>query len=198
MILKGAGANGSGKTTLAREFMKLWEFTPFTDAKGKVLEYHAWPTSKQLLYRKFKTIVVLGDYRNVCGGMDAVSDKDRRLDLVKEYCDRKDTLVLYEGILVGVTWGAMGELSLRSKVPWVYWFMNTPYEECVRRVEARRKAKGNLTPFDGMRSLHPKIRSCESVARKAETAGHKVHWVDWKETPEYQVKHLLDVVKGMK
>lgn len=198
MILKGGGANGSGKTSVARAFMKLWKFAPVTNARGKPLEYVAHVTnSKQALAKLFNKVVVLGDYRSVCGGMDGVQDKDLRLSLVERYCSAKEkrTLVLYEGVLTGVTYGAMGELSDRSPVKWVYWFPDTPYEECVRRVVARREAKGNVTPFDGKKSLFPKIRACQSVARRAVAAGHEVIWLDHTKSAESQVKVLVRFVE---
>lgn len=192
MIVKIGGTNGSGKTTLVREIMKRWRFYPGVLIKNaKPVEYWADVKVRDPLSEWFKRIVVLGDYRNVCGGMDAIGDNELRLSLVEQYLKKKDTLVFYEGVLTGVTYGAMGEMSDRPKgVPWLYTFMNTPYEVCVERVVARRKAKGNLTPFDGMKSLHPKIRACQSVATKAEAAGHAVHWVEVGKS-DVQIKALF-------
>ena len=141
MIIKLAGANGSGKSTLARAFIKHWNLKPVTwPGKSKIKLYQA-----RIAHPSFKQAVVLGDYTNACGGMDGVSNKDVRLAMVAEYTTRqyKSTLLLFEGVLLGVTYGAMGELSERSAVPWLYAFLTTPYEECVRRVEQRRQAKGN-------------------------------------------------------
>ena len=218
-IIKIAGTNGSGKTTLARAFLALWDFTPVTadcvltgqslsgpatdqlliTSKTKVLEYRAKIKPTQQGGAKFNKAVILGNYEIVCGGMDAVAGKDLRLALIEQYCGKADkkTVVVYDGVLTGVTYGAAGELSERSAVPWIYAFLDTPYEECVRRVEARRTAKDNVTPFDGMRSLYPKIRACESVARRAEAAGHKVVWVDHKKSAEEQARALLRQVEKL-
>jgi thymidylate kinase len=211
-VIKIGGTNGSGKTTLARAFMALWNFEkvtadcvltrslsgPVTDqllitSKKKVLEYRARIKSNQQGSAKFNKAVILGNYEIVCGGMDAVSGKDLRLALIEQYCGKADkkTLVVYDGVLTGVTYGAAGKLSELSAVPWIYAFMDTPYSVCVQRVEARRQAKGNVTVFDGMKSLHPKIRACESVARRAEAAGHRVVWVDHKKSADEQARALL-------
>jgi thymidylate kinase len=125
--------------------------------------------------------------------MDAIPGKDLRLALIAQYCGKADkkTVVVYDGVLTGVTYGAAGKLSELSAVPWIYAFMDTPYSVCVQRVEARRQAKGNLTPFDGTKSLHPKIRACESVARRAEAAGHTVVMVDHKKSADEQARALL-------
>jgi hypothetical protein len=120
MILKGAGTSGSGKSTLARAFMALWDFKAVTlPGKVKVVEYLAAIKPGQPLSHLFSNVVVLGDYRNVCGGMDAIGDNDLRLSLVEQYCGAaaRRTLVLYEGLLTGGTYGAMGAMSERSAVP---------------------------------------------------------------------------------
>ena len=198
--VKIGGTNGSGKTCLARAFMKLWDFKPecFT-GKTKVAQYVARVKPGQPLSKLFNKVVVLGSYETVCGGMDTINDKNILRPLVEQYCTNKDkrTLVFLEGLLVGGTYGYLGELSERSKVPWLYGFMDTPYDVCVSRVEARRLERGNDKPFDGMRSLHGKIRGCKSTAARAASGGHVVVWIDHKLSPERQVKALLKDVERM-
>ena len=198
--IKIGGTNGSGKTCLARAFMKLWDFKPATfPGKTKVAQYVAQIKPGQPLSNKFNKVVVLGSYETVCGGMDTINSKEVLRPLVEQYCTAKDrrTLVLLEGLLVGGTYGYLGALSERSKVPWLYVFMDTPYEVCLARVMKRRTKRGNDKPFDGMKTLYGKIRGCKAVAEKAAVAGHPVYWVNHRLNPAQQVKALLKEVEGM-
>jgi hypothetical protein len=75
--------------------------------------------------------------------------------------------------------------------------MDTPYEVCLERVLGRRAAKGNDKPFDGMKTVHPKIRSCKAVAARAARAGHTVHWIDHRLSGPKQVEALLKRVEAL-
>jgi energy-coupling factor transporter ATP-binding protein EcfA2 len=201
MIVKLAGNNGSGKTTLIRALMKLWRFVevPVTQGKPKVLEYVASGIrAGDPLYGKFTKVVVLGDYRNVCGGMDTVSDKDVRYAMVEKWCADKKALVFFEGILMGETYGALGELSDSSKAPWVYAFMGTSWDDCVARVRARRLERGNDTPFDPERQMRKRVRRYGSVSARAVAAGHTVYTVPGDVKPDVAAKRLVKFLEGVK
>jgi energy-coupling factor transporter ATP-binding protein EcfA2 len=197
VIVKLAGNNGSGKTTLIRELTQLWNFTPVLIQPGKlkVLEYVARVKPGEPLHGKFNRVVVLGDYRNVCGGMDTVADKDVRYAMVEKWNRDKKALVFFEGILMGETYGALGALSDVGTVPWVYAFMSTSFDECVRRVIQRRTAKGNFKLFDPERSMRHRVRRYASVARRAEEAGHFIYEVE-RTTPEKAAKALIKYIGG--
>lgn len=186
MIIKLGGPNGSGKTTFAREFMKQWKFTPVTNERGKITQYTAAAS-----VGKFKQVVVLGSYEAVCGGMDGVSDKNVRIAMIKEHMNNKQRLTLFEGIMTGLTYGEIGVLSETDKQPWIYAFLDTPFEVCVERVLARRAEKGNDKPFDAEKNLRRRMREVQSVANRAKLFGHRVYWVDYKQTPKQQVTALL-------
>lgn len=192
MIVKVAGTSGSGKSTLARGFMSLWDFEPITEGR-KITHYEASPRAAQPFYGEYKRIVVLGRYTTVCGGMDTVTDAATRLAMVEPWCKRQDALVFFEGLFTGNTYGAMGEISEKSRVPWLYAFMDTPFDVCVSRVLDRRRARGDDRPFDpakGGRGIELVYRKCLSVARRAAEHGHPVYMVKHTQTGVQQAKAL--------
>lgn len=186
MIVKIHGTHGSGKSTLVRELMKRWRFGELQDN-----HYEAPLLYGQPLARRFERAVVLGPYRTACGGMDAVGANDTRLALVRAWKDRPEAIVFFEGVLASTTYGGLGEMSERSRVKWVYLFLDTPAEECVRRVRERRHQRGDLRPFDPERSLLPKIKAIESVKRRAAAAGHVIYTVDSRKSSRAAVNALL-------
>lgn len=195
MIVKIGGVNGSGKTSLMRGLMDIWSFytVPVDPSKptGKVARYEATVEQPDLMGHLFNKVVVLGDYRNVCGGMDTISDKETRYAMVEAWTKDKKALVFFEGLITGKTYGALGTLSENSAVPWLYVFMDTPFDVCVERVLARRKAAGNTTPFDPERTMRPTFKSCQSTAARAKALGHMVHMVNHKLTATKAAKELL-------
>jgi hypothetical protein len=135
-------------------------------------------------------LYILGSYENVCGGMDTISDKADRLALIKKYMN-KEGVVIFEGLITGKTYGAIGAVSDRQKGRWVYAFMDTPWEVCVERVLARRREKGNDAPFDPLRTMWPTFKACASVAARAKAEGHHVVWVNHTLKPPVAAHKLL-------
>lgn len=194
MIVKIAGNNGSGKSTLIRALMKIWDFEPvlISPEKPKILEYIAKPKSGH-----FKKIVVLGDYRSACGGMDGVSDQAIRVAMVKKWCDDRTALVFAEGVLFSSTYGELGVLSEVSKVPWVYAFMDTPFELCVQRVMERRAVKGNVKEFNPEHRMRRRERELYLLRRRVETSQHIVYIIKGTQTPATAAKNLMKFVDSL-
>ncbi len=196
MIVKLAGTNGSGKSSLVRALMNVWAFEPyFEPGRKRPLGYEAAVKKSERLARYFDRVVVLGPYDTPCGGMDAVGEHELRCRLVQDQTGLPRSLCLFESVLDGTTYGRLGALSDADPESWLYAFLDTPYEVCVARVEARRRARGNLAPFDGERSLRPKIRACASVAKRAATAGHAVVWIDHRQTPARGAAALIEAIE---
>lgn len=195
VIVKVGGVNGSGKTALARAIMNIGTWVEVLEPAGKHRVQR--PEAYLCTDGPFVGWVVLGSYRNVCGGMDTMTDKDDRLALVRKWADNKKVrCVFFEGMMTGHTYGAFGAMSEEAAHTgrWVYVFMDTPFEECVRRVLERRKAAGNLDPFDPDKSMKTTHRGCLSVQRIAKLQGHETYFVDHQELPPNGAKALLKFV----
>lgn len=196
-VIKLGGCNGSGKTTVARAILDI------TDAERAEFELVSGKRSA-FYYGKFNDVPVriLGKYDNACGGMDTISDKEDRFEMVRGMAARyaKSGLVFFEGLITGKTYGALGELSEmhqkgRSKIPWLYAFMDTPFDICVERVLKRRAAAGNDAPFNPERTMRPTFGSCERLPEKLRDGRlhpHPVHMVSHKAKPETAARQLLN------
>lgn len=206
VVTKLGGCNGSGKTSVARALMKLVKAEPgfVTSRADHYYEGRAPKTGVP--------VIILGSYEKVCGGMDTISDKDDRLALVKAHA-KLGRIVFFEGLITGKTYGALGALSEehvaakgKAHGAWLYAFMDTPFEECVRRTEQRRAAaaaeKGKQpAPLDPERTLRPTFDSCEHLweklvgTRKAKIGPqpypHPTLRLDHTQTPDKLAKVLL-------
>lgn len=207
-VIKLGGCNGSGKTSVARALMKF--------VSGGAGMTNGWFSGASKDPNFYKTrysdvdIFVLGNYANTCGGMDTISDKEERLNLLRYMC-KPNRIIFYEGLITGKTYGAMGDLSeehVRKKLGrWLYAFMDTPFDTCVERVMQRRYEAGNSNPFDPERTMRPTYNSCDRLAAKlrGEIAlrdgsylhPHPVHMVDHLQKPATAARRLLDKALGI-
>lgn len=179
MIIKVHGANGAGKSALVRAAIARYALKPVTDG-GKIVRYQ----------NVGPTVVVLGSYRNACGGMDGVSKQEDRERMIKPWMGKR-VFVFFEGILASTTYGALGAMSQKDPHPWAYVFLDTPPEVCIQRILQRRKENGNDKPFDPNRALMPKFRAIESVKRRATELHHHVYTLSYKDSPEKQLTKLM-------
>lgn len=207
IVVKIGGCNGSGKTTLVRALLdnKKYDFKPVLKAasRGRMAKPEAYigMPGATFLNANIQAIVILGSYETACGGMDTVNNQVEKMALLRKYC-QPGNLVIFEGVLTGVTYGEMGQLSESQGHfgRWLYAFMDTPLKTCIERVlvrrEARRVAKGHepgiVDLFDPDKSMSPKIRAVESVRERATLAGHKVHIVDHRLGQKVAARKLLD------
>jgi len=190
VVVKIGGTNGSGKSSLIRAALAKYAHVPVMGAK-KIEAYNVRTYLPQ-------PVVVLGSYVNVCGGMDGISDKHERLALVRKYA-AGENVVLYEGLITGKTYGAMGALSEEpgQRGNWIYAFMDTPYDVCVERIMQRRAAKGNHAPFDPERTVRATFNSCISTAKRAAEQGHRVLMLDHTMSPAEQLAVVFSEVRGL-
>ena len=90
--------------------------------------------------------------------------------LIEKYAQQGH--VVFEGMLVGTCYGVIGQLLMETRDS-VVMFLDTPLEVCIARVEARRKAAGNLRPFNpravGAEAQHH--RSAQGQVRRARNVG---------------------------
>lgn len=200
IVIKLGGCNGSGKTSVVRALLESTSFKfEVVDDQRKSFTYGTGSLPKGLMEAGFSYATVLGSYVNVCGGMDTIGDKDDRNRLILAN-SQPNTLLVFEGLITGKTYGRIGEISEGEghKGRWIYAYMDTPYEECVRRVmlrrAERRAAKGidnQVDDFDPERTMRPTFKSCISTARKAAEQGHVVVQLDHTKKPHELAKKLL-------
>ena len=144
-IVSIRGTHGSGKSSIVRAILHKYPHTELKfDAKDKR------PYSYLVNLPNGKELAVVGPYVSACGGCDAIQPYSD----IAEYINgalANDNDVLFEGALVSSSYGSLGHLlnSYQCAGSTAYFaFLDTPVEECLRRVAERRAARGNLEPLN--------------------------------------------------
>ena len=96
---------------------------------------------------------MIGPYLTQCGGADAVQPYKLIAPLIAKYAALGN--VIYEGALVSSCWGAVGKLLERFGRDATVAFLDTPVDECVSRVKARRAEKARRAGRDDDRVFNP-------------------------------------------
>lgn len=144
-ILNIRGTNGSGKSTLVRDLMKeIGLVSAIEEPSGKVWGYELQ-----------QNVRVLGRYETQCGGVDAI--KEVRVPGQPGFVNTRKGITLLASlghvIFEGVLWSTVFKSSdlLARALPqhhFIFATLDTPAELCIKRVEARRREKGNEKPFN--------------------------------------------------
>lgn len=140
MIINIRATNGAGKSTVVRGVMQHWGEENVRKIKSgtKVVDYE--------VTTPFGPLYVVGRYETPCGGCDGIPTQEEVRARVAKYA--KKGHVLFEGIIVTSCYGKYKELFEKLKQPYLFAFLNTPLKTCIKRVEKRRKEKGNEKPFN--------------------------------------------------
>lgn len=154
------GTSGSGKTTAMRAFIdRLEKFGPVerNDRDTKTVAYQGE------LWTPHGTVnaYVLGDYNPTrsAGGCDTIPSIQQTVDLVEKYGSRPHSIVVFEGLLLAHSWGALGEyVHPRWGERYVNVFLDTPVEKCIERVTLRRADRGQDTEGDRAAKIEKNIR----------------------------------------
>lgn len=212
MFIQIHGTSGSGKTTIMRQIMAGLH----RDGEEKIT--HSWDEKKkgvltgkvkektftlaevysdaENLYRSDAdaapepTIYVVGTYGSVCGGMDTLSAPGIATPAFKRLAeiDKEDgVVVLMEG-LMQMSVPRTIELVEAGHVVHAL-FLDTPLEECLRRVAKRRTDRGDdreLNPDNTVHKHKEKIRIAERLAEQ----GVKVEWVN-SDTARHRVQEII-------
>lgn len=153
MIISVRGANGSGKSTVVFKILRSGTNKPLYGMLGA-----KQPEAHELILPKVKKpVYVLGPYEEdgLTGGCDRIhnivtkphgrtrsgdlfqpSDGYSVEDLIRKYAGKGH--VLFEGVVVSTMYGGIGKLMEKWGKESVFMFLDTPLEECLRRVELRR------------------------------------------------------------
>ena len=108
---------------------------------------------------------------------------DNKVARLEHFMRQKDVdVVFFESYLSGVSYKNFGEMSERTRrsTPWLYAFLDTPVDVCIKRVATRQgKDPATYTPPLTLRAGHAKM---QNAAREAMKAGHHVIWLDHKDS----------------
>lgn len=139
-IVSIRGTHGSGKSTIVKKIIERYKAEMIRPgAKGRCEGYVAELPKM--------SIGIIGSYHNACGGCDGIQPYSDILDLIRAYENNFDH-VLLEGALVSSSYGSVGHLMNEYAPDAVFAFLDTPLDECLRRIAARRAAKGNYEPVN--------------------------------------------------
>lgn len=162
------GTSGSGKTTAMRHLI---------DSLSDLKPVARNGATKTLVYRGMLPIIdandegepehwvrtyILGDYTEGRGaaGCDTISTVQQVIDAVEKYGSRSNAIVVFEGLLLAHSWGALGEyVHPRWGERYVNAFLDTPEDKCISRVTARRAARGQDTEGDRAAKIEKNIRA---------------------------------------
>jgi deoxyadenosine/deoxycytidine kinase len=180
MIISIRGTNGSGKSTVVRELMGTAKsIRPLYGRLGtkdpEACELLGWG----------KRVFALGPYTTQRRGLDAITDYDKQVELVRDY----GTLghAIFEGFISGKLWGRVGavleELAPAQGVALL--FLSTSLEECIRRVVTRRRQAGDTRPFNekNLRAVYDQVQSNLAAVRKKHIKGLTIHEVSSEDAP---------------
>ena len=166
MIINIRGTNGSGKSTVVRKLME--------QAVCCVPIYGILGTRRPEAYRLTvdrcpRSVVVLGPYLADTGGCDCLGSYARILALFDKY--RTTSHVVCEGVWLSDTWGKLGKYFERHASEVVLVFLDTPLEECLRRLGARRAAAGTTCTLSSTKTQR-RYQYVLNVRQRVEAAGH--------------------------
>jgi hypothetical protein len=158
VIVNIRSTNGGGKTTTVTRYMKTIRVAEELKVSGRT-----WA------YRLQNGVFVLGRYTTVCGGCDTINTFAEVKAGVLELASQGP--VLFEGLLWSTCFRPSAELAQSlPKHHFIFALLDTPADECLRRVLARRKQAGNEKPFDPTK-LQQKHVTIEQTQRRLEAAG---------------------------
>ena len=153
LVINIRGNSGSGKTHLTREFTALCKRQSPEDAQDQLL-----------LYSKQKW-VVLGRYNVVSGGCDRINTQQEIIARCEQYAAEGRNLWL-EGLLLSTIYGSVGDYSERYGDRWVFAYLDTPLETCIKRIKQRRTELKIEKPLNESNTR----QRAGAIARNAEIA----------------------------
>lgn len=159
-IINIRGGSGSGKSTLVHRLLKESTYSPIELTldnwkKPKIVGYIVKTPGYQ------KPTFVVGRYETQCGGCDSMSYKGSHQDienLIRESLPHGN--VVYEGLTISSTLSRWQRISDENPGQFVWAFMETSEEECLRRILARNGGKDPKRNEKGIADYQIKYRNC--------------------------------------
>jgi thymidylate kinase len=163
MLINIRGTNGAGKTSVILELFTKCKPQPIYGVLGSRL-----PEAYKLKFPNCETVFVLGPYTAQCGGCDRIQPYDLIPSLIEKYAEQGH--MVFEGILISGCWGVIGRLLERWKRDAIIVFLDTPVDQCIRRIRTRRLERGDEREFDP-RNLIQKHTTVVRLRQKIIAAG---------------------------
>ena len=172
-IIQIRGTHGSGKSTAVRALMR--EFGPAKPIWTPDGQTAGWkPIGYQL-----DGMRAVGSYENECGGCDTIAKQDDITERVSTWARFGD--VVFEGILASKTHERYAELArahVRRGGIYVFAYLTTPLDVCLKRVAERRHRRGEMKPLNP-ENVITGYKAVLGTKAKAAAAGLTVVEIDW-------------------
>ena len=189
MIIRLLGTNGSGKSHIVFGLFALCQPRRIFGMLGP-----RHPEANELkLPGVEKPLYIIGPYVTQCGGCDAIREFDNIGVLIKKYMDKGH--VLFEGVLAGSTYGRLGDIMKPYGKQAVWVFLSTSKEECIARVEARRKKAHNDREFNPT-NLSYKHDQVLRVLRRIRDNEDKANMVAMWVSSDQGAKAIVELLNG--
>jgi hypothetical protein len=185
LVVNIRGTNGSGKSHLVHKLLEEHELVALVNEKGKLAAYKL---------RMEPPIYIIGKYTTPNGGCDTFKGGAAEAEQYVEHLSNKGHVV-FEGLLISGIAGRWIDLARRlPDSTFVFLELDTPVEKCIARVRDRRKARGDVRPFDPS-NLIAKFKSVRGSRALLAKAGLDVRVIDHERAYDY-VKELLGLNEG--
>jgi hypothetical protein len=177
------GTHGSGKSHVVHELLRRHDSTylEILHESNHVGHYCAG-----------LALAVVGKYDRVCGGCDGIKTQEEVCGRVISFSQRYQR-VLLEGILVGHTYTRYANLASNLQAEghtYTFMFLDTPLRNCIARVVARRRARGNLKPLDPANIMKDHHTIHYKLYARFKANGYRVVRVPWQESVS-AVEHVI-------
>lgn len=187
VIISLRGTSGSGKSSVVYAALERW--------KHEVVQANERGKPLVNLVHAPCPFFVFGPYRTPCGGCDALPGYAEILPiLLPKYAAKGN--VLFEGLLLSGTYGAVGRKLEEMKDAHTVWFafLDTPLEVCLDRVNARRRARGEERPVNPA-NTEMKFRTIKRVQEIAMEKGHNIYNIPYQDAFRRVMRLLGNRVK---
>lgn len=147
VIINIRGTGGSGKSYVVYHIIKK------LGIKNKIVKNDrpGYRKGNNVVgYRLNGDVLIVGKYETDCGGCDQIKFQDEICDRVYRFA-KKSSVVLFEGLLISGLYSRYLQLSRKLQKEnheYIWAFLDTSLDECLKRTVRRRIARGNKKPFN--------------------------------------------------
>jgi hypothetical protein len=184
-VINIRGTSGSGKSTIVKKLLDKHYHRPLLDAADNIDGYFIPSNNIDKL-----STVVIGPYNKPTGGCDNISPLS---DVFESVYTESGYHVIFEGLLVSRSKGRVIDLwNLLDKKDLHIIHLTTSLEECLKGIEARRLAKGNVKPVNPFRTEETYTRVAK-ITRDLEFLGIPTYYLS-REQALPKIEELLGIV----